>query len=306
MPSFHAPICLNPVLRKHFKNVALIAVLFFFGHSLNAQNAQENDTIVLIHTTQGDMKVRLYKETPLHRANFIKLVNQGFYDSLLFHRVIKQFMIQGGDPDSKNAQPGAQLGMGGTGYTIPAEINNNFFHKKGALAAARQGDEVNPKRESSGCQFYIVQGQQFAASDMEMLEARMNQGLKQQKFSEIISRPENESMKYRFIRFQQNRMSDSMQAIISIIEPQIAKELEGKLTKLSDEKKNVYSTIGGTPHLDGSYTVFGEVVEGLEVIDKIAAIEVQQGDRPVSDIKMSMKLIVPGKEKDEKKKQGKK
>ena len=191
---------------------------------------------VLISTKFGDIKIALYNETPQHRDNFIKLVQKGFYDSLLFHRVINNFMIQGGDPNSKNAKPGQPLGIGGPGYTIPAEILPQFIHKKGALAAARQGDAVNPKKESSGSQFYIVQGN---ISDDEQLNyfARMT----------------------------------------------------GKT--YSEEVKNIYKTIGGTPHLDGDYTVFGEVYEGLEVIDKIASVPVDGQSRPKEDLIMTIKII---------------
>jgi len=191
---------------------------------------------VLISTKLGDIKIALYNETPQHRDNFIKLVQKGFYDSLLFHRIIGNFMIQGGDPNSKNAKQGQPLGMGGPGYTIPAEILPQFIHKKGALAAARQGDAVNPKKESSGSQFYIVQGT-------------------------IVN---DEQLNY-FAR------------------------MTGK--KYSEEVKTIYKTIGGTPHLDGEYTVFGEVYEGLEVIDKIASVAVDGQSRPIEDLIMTIKII---------------
>ena len=191
---------------------------------------------VLISTKFGDIKIALYNETPQHRDNFIKLVQNGFYDSLLFHRVIANFMIQGGDPNSKNAKSGQPLGMGGPGYTIPAEILPQFIHKKGALAAARQGDAVNPKKESSGSQFYIVQG---------------------------------------------NVVDDEQLNYFS--------KMTGKT--YSEEVKTIYKTIGGTPHLDGEYTVFGEVYEGLEVIDKIASVPVDGQSRPKEDLIMTIKMI---------------
>lgn len=195
------------------------------------------DRIVLISTNFGDMKVKLYKETPLHRDNFVKLAKEGFYDGTIFHRVIKNFMIQGGDPNSKDAKPGARLGTGGPGYTVDAEfVFPEFFHKKGALSAARQGDGVNPKKASSGSQFYIVQGKPVSEKEL--------------------------------------------------------KQLEGKLKVVfTDEQKKVYSEVGGTPFLDNNYTVFGEVIEGLEVIDKIAAVSTQRGDRPVEDVKMTVKIL---------------
>lgn len=191
-------------------------------------------TKVRIETPYGDMVVKLYDETPKHRDNFVKLVKEGFYDGLLFHRVIGNFMIQGGDPDSKGAPANRMLGMGDVGYTIPAEFVKGLYHKKGALAAARQGDAVNPAKASSGCQFYIVQGQVYPQEMFAMFESR---GL-----------------------------------------------------TLNDEQKQLYSTVGGTPHLDGDYTVFGEVIEGLDVIDKIAAVQTNGADRPVEDIWMKMRL----------------
>ena len=198
--------------------------------------ADEPVNYVLIETDLGDITVKLYNETPRHRDNFLKLVNEGFYDGLIFHRVIKNFMIQGGDPNSKNAQPGQMLGDGGLPYTVPAEFVPSLFHKKGALAAARQGDNVNPNKESSSCQFYIVQGNVWHGNQLKMMEYQM-----QKHFSQA--------------------------------------------------QIDTYTTIGGTPHLDGDYTVFGEVVEGLDVVDKIAAVQCGQFDRPVKDVKMKMKVI---------------
>ena len=194
--------------------------------------SQDNRKKVLISTDMGDMTIALYDETPKHRDNFLKLAESGFYDGTLFHRVIQNFMIQGGDPSSKNAGPEAMLGNGGPGYTLPAEFNPKLFHKKGALAAARKGDQVNPKKESSGSQFYIVQGRKISEQELELFQNRSKK-------------------------------------------------------KMSPEQIKVYTTIGGTYHLDGSYTVFGEVIEGLEVIDKIAAVQTNKMDRPLKDIKMT-------------------
>lgn len=222
----------------------LLFLSFFFGLTFcscaqksETQVAQtEKSTYVLIETSYGNMTVKLYNETPLHRDNFVKLVKEGFYDSLLFHRVIRNFMIQGGDPASKYAPAGTMLGNGNVGYTIPAEFRPNLVHKKGALAAARTGDNVNPEKRSSGCQFYIVQGNVW------------NEGS--------------------FNAMQQQT---------------------GK--QFTPAQKNIYTTIGGTPFLDADYTVFGEVVEGLDVIDKIAAVQCDRADRPVQDVRMKMTLI---------------
>lgn len=210
---------------------------FSFLILLNTIMASCNtDTFILLSTEYGDMKIKLYKETPLHAENFIKLVEDGFYNDLLFHRVISGFMIQGGDPDSKGASSQQQLGMGGPSYTIPAEFNANLIHKKGVLSAARTSDQINPKKASSGSQFYIVQGE--IVSDKELNSMEMRKGI-----------------------------------------------------KYTEEQRNAYKTVGGTPFLDMDYTVFGEVVEGLDVIDKIAAVQVNSNDRPLNNVKMQMKVI---------------
>jgi len=204
-----------------------------------------------IETNKGDIVLKLYHEdVPLAVSNFVSLAEgdnpsvtdslkgKKYYDGLLFHRVIKDFMIQGGDPDSKNAQKGESLGEGDVGYTIPAEFNTNLIHKKGALAAARQPDNVNPQKRSSGCQFYIVQGRKFTTEEIEKIE----------------------------------------------------KSKEGRI-KYTDEQYKAYQTIGGYPPLDMDYTVFGEVIEGLDVVDKIAAVKRDRKNRPIEDVKMTIKII---------------
>jgi cyclophilin family peptidyl-prolyl cis-trans isomerase len=195
-------------------------------------------TRVKLTTDSGTIVLRLYDQTPLHRDNFIKLVKQHYFDSLLFHRVIKNFMIQGGDPDSRHAKPRILLGNGGPGYTIPAEFDTSLFHKKGVLAAAREGDNVNPTKASSASQFYIVQGKLFTDAGLDSVETF---------------------------------------------------RLKGRKIPLSH--REVYKTIGGTPHLDMNYTVFGEVESGLEVVDKIAAASRDSNNRPFTDIRMKMRLL---------------
>jgi peptidyl-prolyl cis-trans isomerase B (cyclophilin B) len=225
--------------------VALLSSLIVFSAS-----AQKDSTIkkkdrkrdVLMQTTMGDMVIRLSDSTPLHRDNFLKLVKVGYYDSLLFHRVIKNFMIQGGDPNSKRAEAGKPLGDGSPGYTVPAEFRKTLFHKKGALAAARMGDNINPAKESSGSQFYIAQGKVFTDAGLDSVETF---------------------------------------------------RLNGR--KIPAVQREVYKTIGGTPHLDQGYTVYGEVVKGLDVVDKIAAVQTSRGqdrDRPLQDVRIiKAKLI---------------
>jgi len=198
---------------------------------------KSKEIMIEITTNKGVFVVKLYNETPLHRDNFVKLVNEKYYDSLLFHRVIQDFMIQGGDPDSRRAVSGQMLGNGGPDYTIPAEFNASIIHKKGALAAARTSDNINPKKESSGSQFYIVQGKIFDSIQLKNINLRNH-------------------------------------------------------INYTDQQKKIYQTIGGTPHLDGAYTVFGEVIQGLEIIDAIAAVATNQANRPLEDIRIiSMKIV---------------
>lgn len=260
--------------------------------TLGFSQKKGKEPIILISTEFGNIKVRLYKETPLHRDNFVKLVKDTFYDGLLFHRVIKNFMIQGGDPKSKNAAPDVMLGEGDVGYTIPAEIVPKYFHKKGVLAAARQGDDVNPGRASSGCQFYIVQGKVFTEQELTNVEARVNNQEKQKLFREILNRPEYASMRNRFIVNEQARNRDSLNVLIGIMDPIVDAEYKKKGEfKFTEEQRKAYMTVGGAPHLDGAYTVFGEVIDGLEVVDKIADVEKNKFDRPVKDVKMKMRKV---------------
>lgn len=206
--------------------------------------AQKNkkETKVLISTSYGDIKVVLYNETPKHRDNFIKLVKEGAYDSTLFHRVMVDFMIQGGDPESKNAEAGKMLGEGSLGYTISAEFDSSLIHKKGALAAARMGDNVNPNKESSSCQFYIVEGKTFTKEEVDKMLVDRNK----KRTNPIV---------------------------------------------YTEEQYKIYEEIGGTPHLDMDYTIFGEVIEGLDVVDKISIAQTDRRNRPKEDIKMTMKIV---------------
>lgn len=201
-------------------------ILFLF---LSAATFSQN---VLIRTTQGNITIKLYDDVPFHKENFLDLVSKKFYDSLLFHRVIKDFMIQTGDPDSRYAGPGDFLGHGDVGYTVPAEFRKEFFHKKGAVAAARMSDKTNPEKASSGCQFYIVKGKTFTDKELDYME---NKGLH---------------------------------------------------IKFTDEQREIYKSIGGTPHLDYAYTVFGEVTDGFNVLDKISLTATDSHDRPLSDIRI--------------------
>ncbi len=218
------------------KFIAIIAILTIGISTSQAQNkkpAAGKEHIVEITTEFGTIKIKLYNETPKHRDNFIKLASEGFYNDLLFHRIISGFMIQGGDPESKGAAPEKRLGSGDVGYKVPAEFNDSLYHKKGALCAARDG---NAEKASSGCQFYIVQGKTFTDEELNAMEARSG-------------------------------------------------------VKYSAKQREDYKILGGTPQLDKNYTVYGEVIEGLDVLDKIAAVKIQPGDRPVTDVKMTVKVI---------------
>jgi cyclophilin family peptidyl-prolyl cis-trans isomerase len=261
---------------------------------------QPNDSIVEIRTDFGRILVRLYNETPLHRDNFLKLARTKYFDSLMFHRVIKDFMIQGGDPDSKRAKPEQMLGNGGPGYTIPAEINTKYFHKKGALSAARLGDDINPKKESSGSQFYIVHGRTFTENDLKATEDGMNMQVKRSLYNQYLNQPENIALRNKIIQYQKENKIDSLNMINGVAINYVEEEFKKQVGfKFSQEQLKAYSTFGGAPHLDGGYTVFGEVIEGLDVIDKIANVEKGSSDRPKVDVRMYM--TIPSK-KDLKKK----
>ena len=248
-----------------------------------------NETLVRLETTMGNITVKLYNETPKHRDNFIKLVKEGTYDSTLFHRVIKNFMIQAGDPDSKNAPKGKMLGAGDVGYTLPAEfVYPKYFHKKGALSAARQGDNVNPKKESSGCQFYIVTGRKFSEAQMISMENQLNDARLENVFNELARKHMKEIYKMRKAGDNDGllELQDSLEAQARAI---VAKE---PALKFSREQIAAYTTVGGAPHLDGAYTVFGEVTEGMDVIDKIQAVKTNRADRPETDVRILKATVI--------------
>ena len=241
---------------------------------------------VRIHTSYGDCIVRLYNETPKHRDNFIKLVKQGFYNGTLFHRVIQNFMIQGGDPDSKKAAPGQMLGQGGPGYTIPAEINPKFFHEKGALAAARLSDEQNPGKASSGSQFYIVQGSPVNEEELKM-DPQKFQTMMMTFFQNPANKPYLDTVQS-FITAQDRAGYESyMKEIKKKAEDQTGMKAD---REVAPEKLKAYATNGGTPQLDDQYTVFGKVIKGLEVIDKITAQATDRSNRPTKDIRMTVTI----------------
>ena len=272
----------NKILLICLAFIALTACSAGSKKQTNHHMENEKRTLVKLETTMGNITVALYNETPKHRDNFIKLVKEGVYDSTLFHRVIKQFMIQAGDPDSKNASDTAMLGSGDVGYTIPAEFNPKFLHKKGVLAAARQGDDVNPEKASSGCQFYIVTGRKFTEPQLLGMENKINEQHEEALFDSLARQHMKEIYKMR-------KAGDNagLLELQDTLEAQ-ARELADKEEKFrfTPEQIKVYSTVGGAPHLDGSYTVFGEVTEGMEVVENIEIAKTNRADRPVENIRI--------------------
>lgn len=246
----------------------------------------DRDAIVEIITSEGPIKVKLYGDTPIHRDNFLKLAEEGYYDGVLFHRVIKDFMVQTGDPNSKKAESGTPLGAGDPGYTLPAEIlYPKHYHKYGALAAARTGDQVNPERRSSGSQFYIVTGEKLTPRHLELMEERMANDVKQ-KYWMKLQKENIDTIR----SMQKSGDSEGLEKLRQALIERIEKEVE--VPKMSEEMKNDYLTIGGTPHLDGQYTVFGEVLEGMDVVEKIQNVATDSSDRPTEDIRViSTKVI---------------
>ncbi|MDE6741132.1 MAG: peptidylprolyl isomerase [Muribaculaceae bacterium] len=233
-----------------------------------------------IATTAGNIKIRLYDDTPLHRDNFLKLAKEGYYDGVLFHRVIKDFMVQTGDPDSKEAPAGASLGSGGPGYTIPAEIEYpKHYHKYGALAAARTGDNMNPERKSSGSQFYIVTGKKYSPQQLSRMEQMSVQKQLQSYFMDLQRQHAD--------TIRQLRLAKDSVALENLRQ-ELIKETEAnvKPVTMTEEQVRDYSTVGGTPHLDGQYTVFGEVLEGMDTVEKIQNAATDGHDRPQEDIRI--------------------
>ena len=241
---------------------------------------------VLFKTTEGDILIKLYNDTPAHRDNFLKLVKEGYYDGLLFHRVIDQFMVQTGDPNSKNPDITIPLGAGSPDYTLPAEIHYpTHFHKYGALAAARTGDQMNPERRSSGSQFYIVTGKPYQPATLKSFERRMNDDAKQNYFGNLVRERMND--------IRQLQAAGDTAALESLQQELIAKtEANVPELRMPDEVVEAYSTVGGTPHLDGAYTVFGEVISGMDTVEKIQKAKTDGSDRPLEDIRIISAAVI--------------
>lgn len=256
--------------------------------SQNEKTAERADSLVEIETTAGKIVVKLFGDTPRHQENFLKLVKEGTYDGTLFHRVIDHFMIQAGDPDSKTAKPGQRLGSGDVGYTVEAEIvYPRHFHHRGALAAARQGDQVNPTRASSGCQFYIVTGDSVSEAMLDRMAQNQVYNQKEAEFRRLAQE------KMDMIRgMQLAGDNEGLMKLQNELIEQVEEKFKDAKAELPEELKAKYKEVGGAPHLDGQYTVFGEVVEGMDVVEKIEKAQTDGSDRPVEDIRIvSMKIL---------------
>jgi len=268
-----------------------LAVLFictcFLVNISSGLSSKKRETKFQIVSELGTIKIKLYNETPLHRDNFSKLVKDGFFTDLLFHRVIKKFMIQGGDPDSKNAEPGKLLGNGDLGYTIPAEFNPKFFHRRGVLAAAREGDQVNPEKRSSAAQFYLMQGRVFRNGELDTLQTKLQDSRKMNLMQTKIKAIEAE-LNQLGSEGKQSEITARINALREAVEHE---NNQLPPIRFTDEQRKAYTTIGGYPSLDNNYTIFGEVIEGLEVIDQIAQQPTDKNNRPLKDIKFTITKI---------------
>ncbi|WP_246206149.1 peptidylprolyl isomerase [Fulvivirga aurantia] len=284
------------LLTNRFLIVLALAVL-------TASCTTEKEYLVTIKTDYGDMHAILYDQTPEHKKNFIKLAKEGFYDSLLFHRVIEDFMIQGGDPNSKTAKQREPLGSGGVDYTIPAEFNENLFHKKGALSAARQGDRRNPEKRSSGSQFYIVQGKKLTKEEVTTDMEKLNKAI-----GALLMRTDYTEKRLELQQLYENEQFDEYSKEVMELRKDVEEVLKIDVSKnVSQERIDAYTNAGGVPHLDDTYTVFGQVIDGLEVIDKIAAQETYKlgprnplTDRPKENIRFYISVDEMPKRKIEK------
>ncbi len=242
--------------------------------------AKSQDRIVEINTTLGSMKFRLYNDTPKHRDTFIKLANQGYYDETLFYRVIQNFLIQGGSKSSRNAPPGKRIGYGDPEHTVDDEILSHYHHKKGALCAPRQPDEVNPFKQSDISQFYIVKGKVFMA---------VNRPIRKEITDLVFSDDVREKLK----QLKAEKKVKEFREIASRVKKDIETRmnLHPGVLKFSEEQRKSYTTVGGYPDLDGKYTVFGECISGFDVIDKIAALKTDSNNRPYTDVKITVNVI---------------
>jgi cyclophilin family peptidyl-prolyl cis-trans isomerase len=276
--------------------IRFIIISLLFAFVFSCANTKKDKSVkqqynYQIQTDFGNILLELYPQTPLHKANFDKLVSEKYYDSTLFHRVINNFMIQGGDPQSKYATPSQNLGNGGPNYTIPAEFVDTLYHFKGALAAARQGDQVNPTRASSGSQFYIVHGQKVTDEMLNRVEVMVNNDRVQKIAEKLFNDSTNITIKNKLTMFRNTNQKDSFDFYVQVITQMAEKQLGNNRFKYSPQAREKYLQVGGSPQLDGSYTVFGYVKVGLNVLDSIAVQKLGRNDRPEKDIRMIITKI---------------
>lgn len=245
-------------------------------------NYNDNNRYVKISTDVGDIVIKLYNETPKHTENFIKLTEENFFDGLIFHRVIKDFVVQGGDPETKNAEPGKLYGEKDAGYLIDAEIVDTIYHKRGVIAMAREGDDVNPEKKSSSSQFYLVVGKVFTEEELNKLEDKLNKKLREKTekklYDSLLGSQSNLNPK--FLNQVTQKVSILADSIMNV-----------KHIKFNENQRKIYTTVGGIPHLDGNYTVFGEIVEGYDVVEKISQVQTDSNDRPLKDIKFKVRIV---------------
>ena len=264
------------------KFLVLFSILLLTLLVLGSFIKKSDEVEVIMTTSKGELILKLYNQTPIHRDNFIKLINNQFYNGISFHRVIKNFMAQAGDPNSRDPEYTGSLGNNSEGETLPAEIYPFLFHKKGALAAARMGDQVNPEKRSSGSQFYIVQGKKYNRNQLTQMEARINQQLEGNLVGIFLKDSSNREYMNRVKVCQQNGWMDSLNLVVGEIKNMVLKDVD-KFT-FSEEQLKAYETVGGTPFLDNGYTVFGEVVSGIDIIDSICTSPTLPGDKPKDPI----------------------
>lgn len=304
--------------RKAFLHVCMLALWSIAQTSAQVHGVYADSArcaLVLIETPHGPIKIRLYNQTPKHRDMFVKLASEGFYDSLLFHRVIEGFMIQGGDPDSRKAKPGQRLGDGDVVKWsrfdmdspllpfhfiwlpyfdwIEPEFHKDLFHKRGVLAAARESDDKNPRKKSSACQFYITQGRgPLSDRDLQLYEWRINGALRTQIKDSLLNLLANAALKAHYQSYKLRKQNDSLVYVQRVLDSLVA-PLYAQLPHytFSEEQVKVYKQIGGTPHLDGNYTVYGEVIYGMDVVDLIAGSATDKNDRPLTDIRMKVTVL---------------
>ena len=264
------------------KFLVLFSTLLLTTLVLGSFVKKSDEVEVIMTTSKGELILKLYNQTPLHMDNFVKLINNQFYNGISFHRVIKNFMAQAGDPNSRDPEYAGSLGNNSEGETLPAEIFPSLFHKKGALAAARMGDQVNPEKRSSGSQFYIVQGKKYNRNQLTQMEARINQQLEGNRVGIFLKDSSNRAYMNRVKVCQQNGWMDSLNVVISEIKNIVLKDVD--MFTFSEEQLKAYETVGGTPFLDNGYTVFGEVVSGIDIIDSICTSPTLPGDKPQEPI----------------------